>query len=285
MKKLVVVAIFMLSTVATFAQWNGSATVDGTIYRNGNVGIGTSLANKMLTIHPPSDFSGHFLAMGKLVNSKKGTRLFNFGSSNSSDPSSGFSFYNMNNQLSLDYLSKSDRTYLTLNDYNGNNIFKTSVSTIGFAYIHLPKLDSRVVIGDYASYLENENHKLIVKQGSAKIEGNILTDANVGIGTNSFTDGSDTYRLSVDGKVRATAVKVYTDWADYVFESDYNLPTLKEVEAYIAKNGHLKDIPSAKEVEENGIDVGEMNKLLLQKIEELTLYVIALKKEVEELKK
>lgn len=285
MKKIILSGFFMLSSIVAFAQWNGSSTADGIIYRNGNVGIGTSSANKMLTINPSNDFIGHFLSMGKIVNSKKGTRLFNFGSSASTDPSSGFSFYNMNNKLSLDYLSKSDRTYLTLNDYNGNNIFKTSVSTIGFAYIHLPKLNSRIVIGDYASYLENEDHKLIVKQGSAKIEGNILTDANIGIGTNSFVDGADTYRLSVDGKVRATAVKVYTDWADYVFEDDYSLPTLKEVEKHIKEKGHLKDIPSAKEVEENGIDVGEMNKLLLQKVEELTLYVIKLNKEIEELKK
>ena len=69
-----------------------------------------------------------------------------------------------------------------------------------------------------------------------------------------------------------------------MFEDDYDLWSLKEVEAYIEENGHLPDIPSAKEVEENGVKVGEMEAKLLQKIEELTLYVIALKKEVEELK-
>jgi len=113
----------------------------------------------------------------------------------------------------------------------------------------------------------------------------IDTNGNVGIGTSSVVDGSDTYKLSVDGRVRADAVKVYTSWADYVFEADYELPTLSEVEMHIAKFGHLKDIPSAAEVEANGIELGEMNKLLLQKIEELTLYVIDLNKEVEMLKK
>lgn len=120
--------------------------------------------------------------------------------------------------------------------------------------------------------------------GSTKVTGDIITDSNIGIGTSSFVDGSDTYRLSVDGKIRADGVKIYTTWADFVFEVDYKLPTLNEVESYINKNGHLKDIPSAKDVEANGIELGEMNKLLLQKIEELTLYVIDLNKEVEALK-
>lgn len=113
---------------------------------------------------------------------------------------------------------------------------------------------------------------------------NIYRSGNVGIGTHLFIDGGDTYKLSVNGRIRATAVKVYTDWADYVFDADYNLPSLQEVEQHIITNGHLKDIPSAKTVEEKGIELGEMNKLLLQKIEELTLYVIALNKEIENLK-
>jgi len=121
--------------------------------------------------------------------------------------------------------------------------------------------------------------------GTNSSTSNIHRFGNVAIGTDSFTDGLETYKLSVDGKVRATSVKVYTMWADYVFESDYNLPTLAEVEAHIAEKGHLKDIPSAAKVEAEGIELGEMNKLLLQKIEELTLYVIQLNKEIEALKK
>lgn len=106
----------------------------------------------------------------------------------------------------------------------------------------------------------------------------------VSIGANSFTDGAEIYRLSVNGAMRAHRVKVYTTWADYVFEEGYKLPTLEEVETHIKEKGHLQDIPSAKEVEANGIELGEMNKLLLQKIEELTLYTIELNKQVQELK-
>lgn len=106
----------------------------------------------------------------------------------------------------------------------------------------------------------------------------------LGIGTSNFTDGTDTYRLSVKGAIRAERVKVYTTWADFVFEKSYTLPTLEEVEEHIKKNGHLKDIPSATEVETNGIELGEMNKKLLQKVEELTLYIIQLNKELKEVK-
>jgi hypothetical protein len=109
-------------------------------------------------------------------------------------------------------------------------------------------------------------------------------DSYIGIGTTNFVDGLDTYRLAVKGAIRADRVRVYTTWADYVFEKNYNLPTLEEVEKHIQTNGHLKDIPSAKEVDEKGIELGEMNKLLLQKIEELTLYVIELNKELDKVK-
>lgn len=114
----------------------------------------------------------------------------------------------------------------------------------------------------------------------------LLTQPNsfLGIGTSTFVDGADTYRLSVKGAIRADRVRVYTTWADYVFEKEYKLPTLEEVEKHIQENGHLKDIPSAKEVEANGIELGEMNKKLLLKVEELTLYIIEMNKELQEVK-
>ncbi|WP_430906535.1 hypothetical protein [Maribacter sp. 2-571] len=101
---------------------------------------------------------------------------------------------------------------------------------------------------------------------------------NVGIGT---ADPGADWKLAVNGKIRAKEIKVETDWADYVFEKDYPLPTLAEVEAHIAQKGHLINIPSAAEVEANGVELGEMNKLLLEKIEELTLYLLELNKKIE----
>ncbi|KAB5483627.1 hypothetical protein [Flagellimonas hadalis] len=101
--------------------------------------------------------------------------------------------------------------------------------------------------------------------------------SSLGIGT---TDPG-TYKLAVKGKIRAEEIKVETGWADYVFEEGYSLPTLEEVEKHIKEKGHLINIPSAKEVAENGIELGKMNKLLLEKIEELTLYVIELEHRVQ----
>jgi len=102
---------------------------------------------------------------------------------------------------------------------------------------------------------------------------------NVGIGTTD-TKG---FELGVNGRIAAEEVKValYGTWPDFVFEKEYNLPTLKKVEKHIKDKGHLKDIPSALEVAENGIFLGAMNAKLLQKIEELTLYTIQQQKDLE----
>jgi hypothetical protein len=105
----------------------------------------------------------------------------------------------------------------------------------------------------------------------------IRDDGNVGIGTT--TPGN--FKLAVNGKIWGTEVQVAltNPGPDYVFEKSYALPTLEEVKSYIDQNKHLSEVPSAKEMEANGVNVGEMNMLLLKKIEELTLYVIDLKKE------
>ncbi len=100
----------------------------------------------------------------------------------------------------------------------------------------------------------------------------------VGLGT----DDPDA-KLTVKGDIHAEEVTVdlSVPGPDYVFEEDYDLRTLEETEDYIIKNKHLPEIPSTKEIEEQGIDVGEMNMLLLKKIEELTLHQINQQNEIE----
>lgn len=93
-----------------------------------------------------------------------------------------------------------------------------------------------------------------------------------------------TYGLAVDGDIVAKRVVVQTaSWADKVFDKSYILQPLSEIEAFVKENCHLPQIPTEKEVIENGIDVSEMNKLLLQKVEELTLYLIKQDKSIKEL--
>lgn len=108
----------------------------------------------------------------------------------------------------------------------------------------------------------------------------IAAGGNVGIGTS--TPGS--FKLAVEGTIGARKVKVTSAaWADFVFEPGYNIRSLPETEAFIKQNKHLPDVPTAAEVARDGQDLGEMNKILLQKIEELTLQVIELNKKVEKL--
>ena len=103
------------------------------------------------------------------------------------------------------------------------------------------------------------------------------SNGNVGIGTTN--PGS--YKLAVNGHIRAKEVKVETGWADFVFEDDYQLRTLGQVEQYIEENGHLPDVPAAEQVKAEGVSLGKMDALLLQKIEELTLYMIEQNKTIE----
>jgi len=105
------------------------------------------------------------------------------------------------------------------------------------------------------------------------------TTNNVGIGTNNPTE-----KLSVNGHIRAKEIVVETGWADYVFDKQYTLPPLSEVEDFIKKNKHLPNIPSAASIQKDGLKVGEVQTKMMEKIEELTLYVIELKKEMELLK-
>lgn len=101
----------------------------------------------------------------------------------------------------------------------------------------------------------------------------LMPGTNVGVGIGTLTMGS--HKLAVEGSIGAREVIVEaTGWPDYVFHADYELSTLAEIEAYIKAKGHLPEVPSAKQVEEEGQHLGEMQQLLLKKIEELTLYTI-----------
>jgi len=92
-------------------------------------------------------------------------------------------------------------------------------------------------------------------------------------------------KLAVEGKIgaREVIVTLQNPWPDYVFDSSYKLTPLSEVKSYVLANRHLRGIPSQAEVEKNGHELGKMDRLLLQKVEELTLYLVELKEENEKL--
>ena len=95
----------------------------------------------------------------------------------------------------------------------------------------------------------------------------------------------DGYLLNVKGKIVAEEILVQlnSNWPDYVFNKNYKLMQFPELKKYISQNNHLPEVPSANEIKK-GIAVGDMNKLLMQKVEELTLYVLQLNEEIEVLK-
>ena len=147
-------------------------------------------------------------------------------------------------------------------------IYRTPGTWVAPAYQQLKlSWDTGIILEPGNQY---QNSYVDIKGGGLRV-----SSGNVGIGILNPNE-----KLAVNGIIRAREVKVEaTNWPDYVFEEGYNVETLEGLESYIKVNKHLPEIPSAKEVQANGVALGEMNKLLLKKIEELTLYVIELKKE------
>lgn len=133
--------------------------------------------------------------------------------------------------------------------------------------------------GKFGIKTSTPKHELDVN-GTTITKDLLVTSGNVGIGTDNPQN-----KLDVNGIIRAKEILVESNWADFVFKRNYKLPTLREVEEHIKEKGRLPNVPSEQEVKTNGINVGETNALLLQKIEELTLYVIQQQKAMEQQQK
>ncbi len=257
---------------------------------SGNVGIGTASPQGNLEIYNAFN-----------PNNNRALKMFYYGTWGTESYASNFRFIDLESTeggkilqangygvgIGFDppaYLSP-DKLYI-----NGNVGIGTSTPVAKFQ-------SACFETGKPAAYLYNHSNEisqgLLVEGGNSSSDFSanfanragtsllyIRGDGNVGIGT--ATPGE---KLSVNGKIRSKEVKVEAaNWPDYVFSKDYELPSLKETEKQIKEQGHLPGIPSASEVKANGIDLGEMNAKLLQKIEELTLHLIKLEKEIEILK-
>ncbi len=154
----------------------------------------------------------------------------------------------------------------------------------------------RIEASDFANKDLNITRNSMGNSGVIKLSNGfgsirLSEDGHVNFGSGLKPSG---YRVSVEGKIIATEFTALNvgSWPDYVFEDDYKLNPLAEVKKFITENKHLPNIPSAKEIEKNGIQLGDMSNRLMEKVEELTLYVIELnekniqlQKQVDELKK
>jgi hypothetical protein len=306
------IVLFLIAN-GSFAQWGGSTTTSGDTYRDGNVGIGTtnprallslgaSGGNKKLLVydnpstnvqagfgidmsntggrelsifHPSSDGINGIISFGRSLEStgqySETMRITGAGNV-------GIGTTNPRSLLSLGAGSGGKRL-LVYDNYitNVQSGFGIDMSNTGGRELTIFHPTSDAVDGKISF------GRILESTGAYSETMRITGAGNVGIGTTN--PGS--FKLAVEGKIAARGVKVTTTaFADYVFEPTYKLRPLSNVESYINENKHLPGMPSAKEVEkEGGFELGTMNVKLLEKIEELTLYVIELKKENEQIKK
>jgi hypothetical protein len=281
--KHIIFFVCLCSSIVAFGQWNNS----GNNYTTGRVAIGTSTIGKMLEVR--ANEADHLAYLGNTHPSGYG--LFLYASNDplrivpmDSNPDYlfvvngsgkvGVGVSNPVHQLQVGSLSTTTPVVA---------IGKINADTGGKS-----KLMFYAGSGAYANGFSVEYRKTSAVDKLVFVDGGnvetmtIVNGGNVGIGSTA-----PDAKLAVKGIVHAQEVRVDTSvpGPDYVFDSNYNLPTVEQVKAFIEENHHLPEVPSAKEMEADGILVGAMNLLLLKKIEELTLYVIDLKTELDEMKK
>ena len=243
--------IEQMNGAVTFQQYENDPVYffgyDGTgftILPNGRVGIGTVQPECRLHVDGSAKVVEH-ITSGSYASFCTNGQPLTIGMAHTQDLGFGSTYIGFNAQKTGTTWSRKNNTWLN----GGAVIWATMEGDLLFA--NLPSTGGSNVTG--------------------------ITDAQIMSSVNM--------RLGADGILYAKEIKVtLTDWPDFVFSNGFRLLSLAETESYIKENGHLPGVPSAAEVEEKGMNVGEMNKVLLQKVEELTLHVIELQKQIDELK-
>jgi hypothetical protein len=246
---------------------NGQVTDILTALNNGNVGIGTTMPEVAFHVNGESRFNG----AGWFSRNSNGA---------------------FSNSLYLGQLQGSDNPSIQIQTSDDGGVNRAVWLSNRWGHILRFQRQSPTGIKNFFEIggVESSDHYLSIYSNdgttqkiSLSAEGISYIQGNVAIGTTN----SQGYKLAVNGDAVFIKVKVkqYANWPDYVFHNTYRLPSLVELEQYIQQHQHLPDIPSATEVEKNGLDVGDNQAVLLKKIEELTLYIIEQNKKQEKLEK
>ncbi|MCK4796028.1 MAG: right-handed parallel beta-helix repeat-containing protein, partial [Spirochaetes bacterium] len=252
-----------------------------TIRNNGNVGIGTTNPDYDLEIFGPNAaliVHNWWNSRGGLV-AQNNHALCLLTTSIYDDLHFGYS----KNPTNLSDVNRVTRLFIdNSTGYVGigttNPVGKLDINATEAIYIYGDSIISHINNG--STWVKAAGGDIEFQPTNSITRMTIKNNGSVCIGT--MNPGS--YKLAVNGSIRAKEIVVETGWSDFVFEKNYNLKTLEEVERYIKDYGHLPNIPSESEVKANGVKLGEMDAKLLQKIEELTLYMIEIRKENEILK-
>lgn len=310
MKKVILSATLMAVTSISFAQFiPGTVSSNDTYFNEAHVGIGLSDPTAKLDISLNTDFmykdeSGLRLTYpipelksdGGPKSASANQSMFHIRQRTLHSSFSSRFVVKTNGNVGIgvdvnDILLKNQRLVVTDNDAK-----KIDLHVMGFSLIDgknaslLLGSETGAAFGEWG--IEYNDYGPISGMNFWKPNGSngfgnyfmFLSDqGNVSIGTNN----SEGYKFAVNGDMIAekVVVKLNADWPDFVFTKKYDLMPLEDVELFIKENSHLPNVPSAQEVKTGGIDLGAMDATLLQKVEELTLYVIELKKEIEGLKK
>lgn len=231
---------------AVAGQWSSTGT---TIYYNdGNVGIGTNSPNNKLDVKGDLTIGRNGGSVLYVQTPSSDVRLFTNGS-NLTIPTGNVGIGTTTPSAKLD-IAQSIGDVIRIRSTNDSSRYIWNIPSSG------ERLELSTVDGT-----NSQTHSGVIK---------IIRNGDVYMGHND-----DPVTLSVNGVIKTKQVIVTnSDWADYVFEDSYKLISLNDVEQYIKENKHLPNIPSAKEIEEKGISIGEIQKKQMEKIEELTLYII-----------
>jgi hypothetical protein len=266
--KVLIITLMIFAKENLIAQWSGTNPE----FTNGNVGIGEANPSSRLEINR----------------------------SECNYIQSGFNFWSMvpftySPQLRLSYTSCTPNSFGQFGQFLPFSLNTTKThywdvvtGDYGNSNLEFKLFKNNNLINTFLNITENftEINNQLNVNSSFYLNGDGFILGKLQIGDKKATFHPDA-KLHVTGKVAAQhfVVTKPTNWSDKVFDKNYKLLSLPEIEAFIANNKHLPEIPSEKEVMEKGYDTNEMDALLLQKIEELTLHMIELKKENEALKK